>query len=161
MIGSLTASKVRARIGPGTSLLTVLVAGGLSLAITGITSNPVVVWIVFVVFSFTALLWNVITVSLRQTIIPDPLLGRVNSVYRFFGWGMIPIGSLLGGAIVAVTEVLGNRTLALRMPFLVAGGVNLLLFFYALPNLSTHQIEAAKAAVEPDAGLNPPGAPEH
>ena len=32
-------------------------------------------------------LWNVITVSLRQAIIPDHLLGRVNSVYRFFGWG--------------------------------------------------------------------------
>ena len=45
-----------------------------------------------------AVLWKVITVSLRQTIIPDELLGRVNSVYRFFGWGMMPIGALLGGA---------------------------------------------------------------
>jgi hypothetical protein len=32
-------------------------------------------------------LWNVITVSLRQRLIPDHLLGRVNSVYRFFAWG--------------------------------------------------------------------------
>ena len=42
---------------------------------------------------FTAVLWNVITVSLRQAVIPDRLLGRVNSVYRFFGWGAIPIGA--------------------------------------------------------------------
>ena len=42
---------------------------------------------------FTGILWNVITVSLRQSVIPDRLLGRVNSVYRFFGWGMMPIGA--------------------------------------------------------------------
>ena len=45
-----------------------------------------------------ALLWNVITVSLRQSIIPDHLLGRVNSVYRFLAWGMIPIGAALAAA---------------------------------------------------------------
>jgi hypothetical protein len=48
--------------------------------------------LLFGVFSFSAVLWNVIAVSLRQTIIPDHLLGRVNSVYRFFAWGMTPIG---------------------------------------------------------------------
>ena len=52
----------------------------------------------------TAVLWNVITVSLRQTIIPDHLLGRVNSVYRFFGWGMIPIGAAVGGLVVAIVR---------------------------------------------------------
>ena len=56
------------------------------------------------VYVFTAVLWNVITVSLRQTIIPDRLLGRVNSVYRFFGWGVIPIGGLIGGVMVAVLD---------------------------------------------------------
>ena len=50
---------------------------------------------------FTIILWNVITVSLRQAIIPDRMLGRVNSVYRFFGWGVIPIGALVGGLLVA------------------------------------------------------------
>ena len=55
--------------------------------------------------------WNVITVSLRQTIIPDRLLGRVNSVYRFFGWGVIPIGGLIGGVMVAVLDgPLSRRT---------------------------------------------------
>ena len=53
---------------------------------------------------FTGILWNVITVSLRQSVIPDRLLGRVNSVYRFFGWGMMPIGSLIGGGLVAVLD---------------------------------------------------------
>ena len=71
--------------------------------------------------SFIAVLWNVITVSLRQTIIPDRLLGRVNSVYRFFGWGMIPIGALIGGVVVAVARRAAVAGDALRVPWIVAG----------------------------------------
>jgi hypothetical protein len=51
--------------------------------------------------AFTAVVWNVITVSFRQSIIPDELLGRVNSVYRFFAWGMMPIGSIIGVVVAS------------------------------------------------------------
>ena len=99
----------------------------------------------FAMFSFSAVLWNVITVSLRQTIIPDSLLGRVNSVYRFLAWGMMPIGSILGGVIVTVTEAVSNRALGLRMPFLIGAAVHVALYLYARPVLNTANIEAAKA----------------
>jgi hypothetical protein len=79
---------------------------------------------------FFGVVWNVITVSLRQTIIPDELLGRVNSVYRFFGWGMIPIGAAVGGVIVTVTEVFASRQTALRMPWLFTAAAYLLIFVY-------------------------------
>lgn len=46
------------------------------------------VWLMFALSTVVIVLWNVITVSFRQSVIPDDLLGRVNSVYRFFGWGM-------------------------------------------------------------------------
>ena len=64
-------------------------------------------WLLFGIEMGVGVLWNVITVSLRQSIIPDHLLGRVNSVYRFFAWGMMPIGSLIGGLIVVVTDAFG------------------------------------------------------
>ena len=67
------------------------------------------------------MVWNVITVSFRQSVIPDHLLGRVNSVYRFFGWGAIPIGALIGGVIVAVLDGPLDRDTALRVPWIVAG----------------------------------------
>jgi hypothetical protein len=90
---------------------------------------------------------------LRQTIIPDQLLGRVNSVYRFFAWGMIPLGLLAGGAVVAATEPLAGREWALRTPFLMAAGIYLVLFVYAAPRLTTEKIETARneavAAAEP------------
>ena len=43
--------------------------------------------------------WNVLTVSLRQRLIPADLFGRVNSVYRFLGTGTSAIGALIGGQI--------------------------------------------------------------
>jgi MFS family permease len=93
-------------------------------------------------------LWNVITVSLRQAIIPDRLLGRVNSVYRFFGWGMMPIGIFLGGLIVEVVDGLSNRETGLRAPFFAAGALQLLLLIYAMPRLTTAKIEAARAEAD-------------
>jgi hypothetical protein len=94
---------------------------------------------------FFAVMWNVITVSLRQTIIPDELLGRVNSVYRFFGWGAIPIGAAIGGAVVTITELFASRETALRMPWLFTAGAYAVIFVYALPRLTTARIESARA----------------
>jgi len=93
IIGGLTASAVSKRIGPGASLALTLSGLAATLLATGATSQWPVVWVMTTVSMFLGTLWNVITVSLRQTIIPDHLLGRVNSVYRFFAWGMMPIGA--------------------------------------------------------------------
>jgi MFS family permease len=62
---------------------------------------------------FATIVWNVITVSLRQAIIPDEILGRVNSTYRFIGWGAIPVGALAGGLLA--------DNFGLRAPFVVGG----------------------------------------
>ena len=99
---------------------------------------------------FIAVLWNVITVSLRQAVIPDRLLGRVNSVYRFFGWGAIPIGALLGGVLVAVLDGPLSREWALRMPWIVAGVGPARARRRRRPHAHDGPIDAARAAVEAD-----------
>ena len=40
---------------------------------------------------------NLQTMSLRQAITPDAVLGRVNATVRFLGFGTIPVGAVLGG----------------------------------------------------------------
>ena len=70
--------------------------------------------------TFFGTLWNVATVSYRQRTIPDDLLGRVNSVYRFFGWGTISLGALLGGIVVGTSELFIARDAALQVPFILA-----------------------------------------
>ncbi|WP_102224376.1 MFS transporter [Acidimangrovimonas sediminis] len=81
------------------------------------------------------MLWNVVTVSYRQRVIPPLLLGRVNSVYRFFGWGAIPLGALAGGAIVAGLEPALGHVAALRAPYAVAAAGGGALLLYALARL--------------------------
>jgi MFS family permease len=85
-------------------------------------------------------LWNVVTVSLRQRITPDRLLGRMNASYRLVGWGTMPLGALLGGVLA---EALG-----LRAAFLVAAA----LYFVTLAGfryVTEEAIAAADAAEAP------------
>lgn len=49
--------------------------------------------------------WNIVTVSLRQRIVPDELLGRVNAGYRLVAWGTMPLGAGLGGIIANTAGV--------------------------------------------------------
>ena len=145
VLGSLVASRVSGRLGPGPSLLATLIGSSLTLGITGLTSTWGVVWAMTAVGSLLAVLWNVITVSLRQSIIPDHLLGRVNSVYRWFAWGMMPVGSLLGGLVVVAIEPLAGREWALRAPFLLGAAVYAVLAATVGPRLTTERIANARA----------------
>jgi MFS family permease len=83
-------------------------------------------------------LWNVVTVSLRQRITPDRLLGRMNAAYRLVGWGTMPLGAALGGFLA---EALG-----LRPTFVVAAAltVTVLAGFRFVTEEAIAQAEAAE-----------------
>jgi MFS family permease len=50
------------------------------------------------------ILFNINTSSLRQTIVPNHLLGRVVSIASVLAWSAIPLGSLLGGFAISWTQ---------------------------------------------------------
>ena len=145
-IGGLLAPKVSAKLGSGRSLAMVLAAAPIGSLIIALTTTWQVVWVVVLFETFFAILWNTITVSLRQSIIPTHLLGRVNSVYRFFAWGSIPIGMFLGGGLVSALTLVLSRENALRAPYLFGVVLGLLLWAMAAPRLTTAKIEAARKA---------------
>ena len=145
-IGGLLAPKVSAKLGSGRSLAMVLAAAPIGSLIIALTTTWQVVWVVVLFETFFAILWNTITVSLRQSIIPTHLLGRVNSVYRFFAWGSIPIGMFLGGGLVSALTLVLSRENALRAPYLFGVVLGLLLWALAAPRLTTAKIEAARKA---------------
>jgi MFS family permease len=145
IIGSVVASRVSRRLGSGPSLYVTIVTGAATAIVIGLSSRWWMAFLMFAIGTSAAVLWNVITVSLRQTIIPDHLLGRVNSVYRFFGWGMMPIGSALGGLVMIIGESIVDRPFGLRLPYFVVAGAQVLLFLYAAPRLTTEKMEAARA----------------
>ena len=144
--GSLLAPRISEKLGSGTALFITLLSQSVATLIIGFATHWGLVWAMYFIIASTGVLWNVITVSLRQTIIPDRLLGRVNSVYRFFAWGMIPIGLAIGGLLVNGAEAAGmDRVMALRLPYFVSGVALFILFLWGAPQLTTAKIDAARA----------------
>lgn len=139
LLGSMLASRL-SRMGGGTTLIGSVLLGALSSAGIALTSDAIVVGLMMAIFGFVSVVWNVITVSLRQAIIPSHLLGRVNSVYRLLGWGSMPIGAAIGGLM--------GRSLGLRSPFWLQAGVLVVMAIAMLPLVNNRAIAAARAEGE-------------
>nr|WP_325249483.1 MFS transporter [Amylibacter sp.] len=135
VVGGLACPNIAARLGPERSLQVVLCLFPIMFIVIFLTSNVWVVAFALFIEMFAALLWNVVTVSYRQRLIPDGLLGRVNSIYRFFGWGMMPVGALLAGYVVSMAEPQFGRELALRAPYALASCIAVVLAAYGLLRL--------------------------
>jgi MFS family permease len=113
VLGGLVNPVLARRFGQVPLLVAASAAGVLVMAGMGVAPDAVVLAALMACRGFTATLWNVVTVSLRQRVIPGELLGRVNSVYRMLGWGTIPLGGLAGGFIAHFA--------GLRAPYIAAG----------------------------------------
>ncbi|MEJ6395768.1 MFS transporter [Gymnodinialimonas sp. 2305UL16-5] len=135
VLGGLANPWIAARLGASRSLWIALALMPLPFVGLYMTSSIWVAAPLLFLETFVAVLWNVVTVSYRQRMIPDGLLGRVNSIYRFFGWGMIPLGALAGGWIMALAEPSLGREAALRLVFLVSAGAFTALFIYGAARL--------------------------
>ena len=142
VIGSLIEERVEARFGRSNVLFLTVVVTGLVMLVPVLTAHPLPVALGMAAMGATNMMWNIVTVSLRQRITPDHLLGRMNATYRLFAWGVMPIGALLGGLIA---ELVG-----LRAVFLLAGLVSMGMVYFRR-YLSDATIDAAEAAVEDQA----------
>ena len=132
VLGGVIAPNLVARFGQQTVFLAAQVVFILHPLAFVLTSSPVAIGAGMAVGMFAGVAYNVVTVSYRQRQIPDALLGRVNALYRLFGWGMMPVGMMIAGAVVAVLEPTLGREIALRMPYLYgAAGLSLLLTYSA------------------------------
>ena len=145
VIGGAVAAQVTRRLGAGTCLALTLGGTAVVSALIGLSSHWAPVLVLFTIMTLLGILWNVITVSLRQAIIPSRLLGRVNSVYRFFAWGMMPIGAVIGGLTVLVVDTFASRDWALRTTWLVCAVIHVWLYLWGRAALTTERLEAARA----------------
>jgi MFS family permease len=119
LLGSLAAERVERRLGRARSLVLTIVGCTLMEGAPALTADPMLVGAGFFAGGFAIAVWNVITVSLRQRVTPDRLLGRVNSGYRLVAWGTMPLGAAAGGLLAeafglrAVFAVMAVLTLAM------------------------------------------------
>jgi MFS family permease len=144
ILGGLVGDRISARVGASAALIGSYIVFAVGEFLIGGFPVVWVVTLVAIVQALAGTLWNVVTVSLRQQIIPSELFGRVNSVYRWLGWGTMPIGALIGGFVAF--------EFGLRAPFLVGGSIilaGLLLFGRTLTPARIARAMAAASPVSP------------
>jgi MFS family permease len=104
-VGGIAAGAVAERLigwlGPATTLRLGLVIESSTHLVLALARSPLLVGAVFALFGFHAMTWSVISVSLRQELVPARLLGRVNSAYALFGFGSLSLGAVAGGLLAA------------------------------------------------------------
>ncbi|MFM1952033.1 MAG: hypothetical protein RJA33_827 [Actinomycetota bacterium] len=149
LLGSTFGHRVSAKLGSGPALRLALISAPIFNLAIAFTSSWQVLWVLTVFEMFVAVLWNLITVSLRQSTIPTELFGRVNSVYRFFAWGSIPLGVLTGGVVVKFATEFISRESALRLNYIVGSAIGFIIFLSASHLLTSAKIEAVKAQSHP------------
>lgn len=138
------------RLGRALVLQLSLAGHGVIFVVGALSSNVVVVSAVLFLWGLFGALWNVITVSLRQVLIPDHLLGRVGSAYRLVGvGGPSAVGIAVGSVLVTVVAELSTRDAGLRTPFLLAGLASVAVTVLALHTLTERSIAAAEQTIEP------------
>lgn len=135
LLGSFIVEPLERGLGRANLLAVSMTSYGVTLLIPAVTTNVPVIAFAWVVAGMIGIAWNVVTVSLRQRIVPDRLLGRVNATYRLLAWGTMPIGAALGGL---VGELFG-----LVPVFLVFGALQLTLLLGRLV-VTERAIEAAE-----------------
>ncbi len=141
VLGSLAATRIAGRLGRTVSLALCILVAAASHAVPALTSSVVVVAVVWALAGAGIAVWNVVTVTLRQRLTPDHLLGRLNSAYRLLAWGTMPVGALLGGLVA--------ERVGLVWVFVVATALDLVLLA-CLPVLRERHLRAAEDEVADD-----------
>lgn len=131
LAGSILGPMVLARTGPTVGLLLGIVMFSLSSATLAMQAPLWLIGLAMLADGFCGMLWDITVVSYRQRHIPPPLLGRVNSAYRFIGTGPAALGAFAFGALVAWAETPDDKITGLLLPYAVASAVTAALALYA------------------------------
>jgi MFS family permease len=137
VIGTVIVKRLLARFGASLLLRAGLIIECATHVSLALARRPWIAALTLVIFGVHNGIWNVVTVTLRQTAVPEQLLGRVNSVYYTFAIGGFALGSLVGGLLA--------RSFGLTAPFWVAAAavatVAMLAWRWFTPGRLTTQAE--------------------
>ena len=114
LLGTLLAGRLDASLGPAILLRAGLCIEAACQLVLALARSPWIAGATLILFGAHAMVWGVVTVSVRQRLVPEPLRGRVNGVYFLFGLGGAALGTLLGGGLASA--------LGVTAPFLLASG---------------------------------------
>lgn len=129
LIGSFCAAWWARRFGTGRTLIGAALVHGLLSLCTPLAGGPI--FAVFVLLALSQLLgdigfavYSINEISLRQRLVPDRILGRVNASMQILSVGIMPLGALLAGLLseligVRLTLLIGSSGMCLASAWLL------------------------------------------
>ncbi len=115
VLGGLGAAEISGRLGRGATLLVASSTLAATLMVTGLTSSAAVAAVMQGLMGFAGGLWAVVTVSLRQSLVPDRMLGRIAGAHYLVSYGCSSLGTLVGGLVATAV--------GLRAPLLLGSAL--------------------------------------
>ena len=112
--GAFMAPRLSKKFGRSTVMTFGITSSSAVLLINGFAPN-IYFYVALATFgAFAVSQWNILLMATYQTVIPTELYGRIHGTRRTLVWGMMPLGSLLGGVLAHYS---------LRLPMFVGGAI--------------------------------------
>jgi MFS family permease len=121
--GAFMAPRLSEKFGRSNVMTFGIVSSSVVLLLQGFSPN-IYIFVALATFGgFAISQWNILLMATYQTVIPNELYGRIHGTRRTLVWGMMPIGSLLGGVLAHYS---------LRLPMYVGGVIATTLAFLSV-----------------------------
>jgi Na+/melibiose symporter-like transporter len=112
LLGAIVAPKASAKFGRDIMMTLGITLSSVVLLLQGFAPN-IYIFVGLATFGgFAIAQWNILLMATYQTVIPNELYGRIHATRRTLVWGMMPIGSVIGGVLAHFN---------LRLPMYVGG----------------------------------------
>ncbi len=118
LLGSVISHRISKRLGRTKVMAMAMSVSSLLVILQGLSPNYWVLAALVTLGTAVITMWNVLLMATYHQVIPTELFGRIHGTRRTLVWGLMPLGSLLGGAIASVD---------LRLPFFVGGAICLVI----------------------------------
>jgi MFS family permease len=111
--GAFVAPRLSRRLTTSSNLVGAMVISSVAIIAFGLVTAFALVAAAAIVLGFGSTWWNVVSITLRQRIVPAELLGRVTAVYRMVAFCAAPLGAVGAGFLAHTTD--------LRTPYFALG----------------------------------------
>ena len=126
LAGSVLAPRISKKLGRGRALALNLFIASLPVFLIGLVPNVWYFLILSIIIGATISVWNILLMSVYQSIIPRELYGRIHVARRTIVWGLMPIGSVIGGFVARE---------GLRLPYLIGGLISLVVVVFSFKRI--------------------------
>lgn len=99
VVGTLAYARITRYVPLGQLMRIGLVIETLTHLALALTTSPVVAYVILLVFGTHAFVWSTTSLTIRQRVVPNELLGRVSSVNTVWTYAGLVAGSAIGGVL--------------------------------------------------------------